>query len=53
MTREEKLSHALDQAMDILTKVVDSEEYPAAIRCDALELLRRWQRGEFLPERKS
>jgi hypothetical protein len=53
MTREDKLSAALDQAMEILTKVVESEEYPAAIRCDAQELLRRWQRGEFLPERKA
>lgn len=50
MTREDKLSAALDRAMEILTKVVDSEEYPAAIRYDAQQLLRRWQRGEFLRE---
>jgi hypothetical protein len=48
MNREDKLSSALDEAMEILMKVVDSEEYPAAIRYDAQQLLRRWQRGEFL-----
>jgi len=48
MTREDKLSAALDEAMEILTKIVDSERYPIGLRCDAQELLRRWQRGEFL-----
>ncbi len=52
MNREDKLSAALDQAMEILEKVVDSEEYPAAIRYDAQQLLRRWQRGEFLKDAK-
>jgi len=40
----------LSGAMEILTKIVDSEKYPIAVRCDAKELLRRWQRGEHLKQ---
>ncbi len=45
----------LSGTMEILMKIVDSEKYPIAVRCDAQELLRRWQRGEYLkqPERQS
>ena len=34
--------------MELLIKIVDSEEFPAAIRLEARELLTPWQRGDFL-----
>lgn len=50
--REKQLELALSIAMDLLMRVVDSESVDLGIRCDAQQLLRRWQRGEFLKSSK-
>lgn len=48
MKREDLLDGTLNQAMEILMKVVDSDDCRASIRYDAQQLVLRWQRGDFL-----